>query len=594
MALRTPLLALALVASTAAMSQNPPMATAIPHEVPKVDLGEWTRSSDLQPVIERFVADRNLLRRSLAVGTSPEGRATWKTFYTQWQKELAKVPFAKLTFDGQVDYLLLRNHLSREARQHDLTEPKVKEGEKWVPFASTIWDLREKLRRMEKIDSEKLATEITTLEKTIAAETAKVDKAKPIDRGTANRAIQTATTAKEELKEWFDFYNGYDPMFTWWVAEPYKRTDAALDAFIAKLKEKLIANPKEEERVPPIGADGLQADLTAEMIVYSAAELVEIANKEYAWCEAEAKKASRAMGYGDDWHKAMEHVKGLHVPPGKQPEMIREMAVEAIEYLEKRDLLTIPDLAKQTWRMTMMSPERQRTSPFFLGGEVIMVSFPTNAMTHEEKLMSMRGNNRHFARATVQHELIPGHHLQGYMTSRYRQYRGLFNTPFWVEGWALYWEMLLWELGFPATPENKMGMLFWRMHRCARIIFSLSYHLGTMTPEQCVDLLVEKVRHERSTAEAEVRRSFNGSYPPLYQAAYMLGALQIWRMREELVDSGKMKEKAFHDALLREGPIPIEMMRAIFTKEKLSADWQPSWRFYPGIERAAKSSAKKK
>lgn len=591
MALRTPLIALALVASTAAMSQNPPMASPIPHEVPKVDLGEWTRSSDLQPVIERFVADRNLLRRSLAIGGSPQGRATWKAFYTQWQKELAKVPFAKLSFDGQVDFLLLKNHLAREARQSDLNEPKAKEAEKWVPFASTIWDLREKLRRMEKIDQERMATEITSLEKTIAAETAKVDKAKPVDRGQANRAIQTATTAKEELKEWFDFYNGYDPMFTWWVAEPYKRTDAALDAFIAKLKEKLIANPKEEERVPPIGADGLQAELAGEMIVYSAAELVEIANKEFEWCEAEAKKASRAMGFGDDWHKAMEHVKGLHVAPGEQPEMIRELAIEAIDYLEKHDLLTIPELAKQTWRMTMMSPERQRTSPFFLGGETIMVSFPTNTMSHEEKLMSMRGNNRHFARATVHHELIPGHHMQGFMTARYRNYRSPFGTPFWVEGWALYWEMLLWKMGFPETPENKMGMLFWRMHRCARIIFSLSYHLGTMTPEQCVDFLVERVRHERNTADAEVRRSFNGSYPPLYQAAYMLGALQIWRLREELVDTGKMKEKDFHDALLKEGSIPIEMMRAIFTKQKLSADWQPSWRFYPGIE---KSVAKKK
>lgn len=591
MAIRSALSALALMVALPVMSQNPPMASPIPHEVPKVDLGEWTRGSDLQPVIERFNADRSLLRRSLAINTSPEGRATWKAFYTQWQKELAKVPFAKLGFDGQVDFLLLKNHLAREARQIDLNEPLAKSGEKWVPFAGTIWDLREKLRRFEKIEPEKLATEITALEKTIAAESAKLDKAKPVDRGLANRAIQTATTAKEELKEWFDFYNGYDPMFTWWVAEPYKRTDAALDAFIAKLKEKLIANPREEERVPPIGADGLQAELAGEMIVYSAAELVEIANKEFEWCEAEAKKASRAMGFGDDWNKAMEHVKGLHVAPGEQPEMIRELAVEAIDYLEKRDLLTIPELAKQTWRMTMMSPERQRTSPFFLGGEVIMVSFPTNTMSHEEKLMSMRGNNRHFARATVHHELIPGHHMQGFMTARYRPYRNLFNTPFWVEGWALYWEMLLWKMGFPETPENKMGMLFWRMHRCARIIFSLSYHLGTMTPEQCVDFLVERVRHERATADAEVRRSFNGSYPPLYQAAYMLGALQIWRLREELVDTGKMKEKDFHDALLKEGSIPIEMMRAILTKQKLSADWQPSWRFYPGIEKGA---AKKK
>ncbi len=62
--------------------------------------------------------------------------------------------------------------------------------------------------------------------------------------------------------------------------------------------------------------------------------------------------------------------------------------------------------------------------------------------------MSMRGNNRHFSRATVHHELIPGHHLQGYMNQRHRTYRGPFRTPFWGEGWALYWEMLLWDLDF--------------------------------------------------------------------------------------------------------------------------------------------------
>jgi hypothetical protein len=77
--------------------------------------------------------------------------------------------------------------------------------------------------------------------------------------------------------------------------------------------------------------------------------------------------------------------------------------------------------------MEMMSPERQLVSPFFLGGEVILVSYPTNTMSHEAKMMSMRGNNPHFSRATVHHELIPGHHLQGFMTARYKIYRGLFR-----------------------------------------------------------------------------------------------------------------------------------------------------------------------
>ena len=74
--------------------------------------------------------------------------------------------------------------------------------------------------------------------------------------------------------------------------------------------------------------------------------------------------------------------------------------------------------------------------------------------------------------------------------------------------------MVLYEKGFPRSPEDRVGMLFWRMHRCARIIFSLGFHLGKMTPQECIDFLVDKVGHERENATAEVRRSFNGGYPP--------------------------------------------------------------------------------
>jgi len=43
---------------------------------------------------------------------------------------------------------------------------------------------------------------------------------------------------------------------------------------------------------------------------------------------------------------------------------------------------------------------------------------------------------------------------------------------------AFYWEMLLWDLGFTRPRNSAWGALVWRMHRCARIIFSLSFHLG--------------------------------------------------------------------------------------------------------------------
>ena len=388
---------------------------------------------------------------------------------------------------------------------------------------------------------------------------------------------------RSALGAWYRHYEGYDPLFTWWAQQPYGEADDALGGYLATLREQIVGWPEGAEEPivgDPIGRDGMEADLIYEMIPYTPEELIAIAEQEFAWCDARMLEASRDLGYGDDWRAALEHVKTLHVEPGRQPELIVELAQEAVDFLEARDLVTLPPLANEVWRLEMMSPERQRVAPFFLGGEVIRVSFPTDEMTHDEKRMSMRGNNIHFARATVHHELIPGHHLQGFMTDRYNSHRNLFRTPFWGEGWALYWEMRLWDMEFPSTPEDRIGMLFWRMHRAARIIFSLSFHLGEMTPGEAIAFLVERVGHEPANATAEVRRSFNGSYSPLYQAAYMLGGLQIRALQEQLVGGGQMTEREFHDTILQGGRMPIEMVRARLLGEAPPRDFRAAWRFY--------------
>jgi uncharacterized protein (DUF885 family) len=591
-------------------------------------------ASEVRPVIERYVADRGSLARSYPVESSPARTSRFKQFYADWLATLGKMNFETMSQDGKVDYLLLKNHLDHEAKQLDIEAKAFAEVAPYVPFASTITDLAEARRRMEKIEPAKIAATLNEMNKQIAATQRQWEaalRAEPgkIKRPVANRAVTTINTLRNTLRTWFGYYNGYDPMFSWWVDEPYKAVEASLNAYAAFMSER-GAGVRRVEAAPtlagggagpggvvgrggnfgtgggggargsgavmarsgdssdiigdPIGREALLADLTHEMIPYTPEELIALGWKELAWCENEMKKAARELGFGDDWHKALEHVKNKYVEPGQQPEMIRQLAYEAIEYMEKNNLVTIPALARESWRMEMMSPERQLLNPFFLGGETIQVSYPTNTMAHEAKLMSMRGNNPHFSKATVHHELIPGHHLQGYMTQRYKPYRGLFGTPFWGEGNALYWELLLWDRGFPGSPENRMGFLFWRAHRGARIVFSLSFHLEKMTPQQCVDLLVEKVGHERDNAAAEVRRSFAGSYSPLYQAGYLLGGLQFYALRKELVESGKLTDRAYHDAILRENRMPIEMLRALLTKQKLTRDFKSSWKFYGAVE----------
>jgi dipeptidyl aminopeptidase/acylaminoacyl peptidase/uncharacterized protein (DUF885 family) len=588
--------------------------------------------SEIRGVIERYGVDRGSLMRSLPPAGSPVRDARLRDFNTGWADNLEKLDFDGLSQDGKVDYLLLKNHLSHERRQLDIRAKEREEAAPLLPFAKTIYDLDESRRELKTMDWSKVAGTLTSLSKEVADARRTLEKKTGDERPkrtVSNRALASVEGLRGTLREWFTFYDGYDPLFTWWSQEPYKAVDQGLQSYAEYFRDRLGAtsagmvddsrgggrgrrggggggggggsgggpapasaqgqssgSSREQSREiigNPIGREALLSELAYEMIPYSPEELIELANKEFAWCENEMKKASREMGYGDDWKAALEHVKTLYVEPGKQPDLIRKLALEAIEYLDSNNLVTVPQLCRDSWRMDMMTPDRQLVNPFFTGGEVISVSFPTNGMSHEAKMMSMRGNNIHFARATVHHELIPGHHLQGYMTSRYKAYRGMFSTPFWGEGWALYWELLLWDRGFAKSPENKVGMLFWRMHRCARIIFSLSFHLDKMTPQECIDFLVDRVGHERDNATAEVRRSFTTFYGPLYQAAYLLGGLQLRSLHRELVETGTMTDRAFHDAVLKENQIPIEMVRALVGQRKLTRDYTPSWKFYGAI-----------
>src|ERR1051325_1765639 len=562
--------------------------------------------SEMRAAIERYTADRGSLTRSYPVAISPARRARFKKFYEEWLASLKSVDFDSMSQDGKIDYLLFKNHLEYELRQLDIQAQQLAEIQTLLPFATTIIDLEQARWRVEPIKPGEIAGTLTELKKQVDERRRVVEGGLQVKKTVANRAVLTMTGLRTNLRNWDTFYNGYEPLSTWWEAERYKSLDQSLTSYETAIKEKLlgIRVDKTQTAVPqgtgpqrpsasnakpgdtsdiigdPIGRDALLVELRSEMIPYTPEELIAIAEKEMAWCENEMKKASRDLGYGDDWHKALEYVKNLYVDPGKQPEMIRDLALEAIKFVEDHDLVTVPELAKESWRMEMMTPERQLVSPFFLGGEVIQVSFPTNTMAHEQKMMSMRGNNIHFARATVFHELIPGHHLQGFMAARNKPYRAIFGTPFWTEGNSLYWELLLWDLGFAKTPEQKIGMLFWRMHRCARIIFSLNFHLEKMTPQECIELLVNRVGHERDNATAEVRRSFDGSYGPLYQIAYLIGGLQQYAMHKDLVDSGKMTNRAYNDALLKENRIPIEMLRAAITNQKLTRDFVTNWRFY--------------
>lgn len=693
-------------------------------------------ASEMRLVVTRYHADRAALNQNFAgpggfnmrgarrggpaqPGQSPAAQtagpvpisaarlARLKRFDLDWKAALGRVPAARLSAAATADLAALNASIDANLTRLEADNADMARMAPLLPFAPKLVQIVEARIRVEDVKSEDAARALTEVTGALAATMAA--EPKKIDAAIANRAAEATDTLRAAVTEWYSFYNGYDPLFTWWMGMPYKQVDQALADYATFLKDKvastsvvtpvtsvnaiqpapaprfssvpdlneIIALPQDEMRDivnrfnaegnrggrggrgaapspaaggsaatptrdnrawlaalksldfnalsrnaqvdylyikwraetdlahdtetippgPPFRADasgitgkprgrvGLISDLRDNMIPYTPEQLIALANAEYAWCEAEMKKASRELGYGDDWKKAVEHTKQTYVAPGEQPQMIMGLLHEAIDYLRANDLVTVPGVAAESLHMTMLSPQDQLTSPFFLGGDHILVSYPTDTMDFEARMQSMRGNNPGFSHATAFHEMIPGHNLVGYMNQRYRDYRPSLTSggPFYGEGYPLYWELTMYELGFDKTPEQRIGALFWRMHRCARIIFSLNFHMGNWTPLECVDFLVDKVGHERDNAAAEVRRSFESAQyqnQPLYQAAYLLGGLQLRGLRKELVDGKLMTNKAFHDEILRQGNMPMALVRLALTKQKLTPDMDINWKFY--------------
>lgn len=539
--------------------------------------------NEMPNIMQSYYADVIALNRVFIVDGSPEKRERLKKLAEDYISKLKQISFKALPQGCKADYVLFKRDLDENVFQANAEAKEYATVQQWFPFADSVYAFEKTRRRGGAINGKKVAADFFAISKQLQQLKTKLATEKNITVSNSRRASVIIGGLQTAAKNVFTFYNGYDPLFSWWVPDTYKNLDSVLNEYAIVFKagaEKNAPNKDSSGIVGyPIGREEIIRQLSYEMIPYTPEELIQVANKEFAWCDKEMLKASAEMGFGTDWKAALEKVKQSFVPAGEQAQAMVKLYNESIAFLKARDLITIPALAEETWRIAMMSPKQQLLNPFFYGGEEFAISYPTNTMDYDARMMSMRGNNPHFSRATVHHELIAGHYLQQFMNEHVNTYRH-YETAFWTEGWALYWEMALWNEGFPQSPEDRIGMLFWRMHRCARIIFSLNYHMGKWSPQQCIDFLVDRVAHERANAAGEVRRSFVGGYNPLYQVGYMMGGLQFMALKNEMTADNKMSGKQFHDAVMQQNSMPVEMLRNILINQPITEGYKTNWRFY--------------
>ncbi len=498
----------------------------------------------------------------------------------KWKQQIEKLDFDGLDQHNKISYLLLVNEIEKAKHESSRSRKHLTELLPYAPFTAVVNALEEARWKAGPLDCETAATKVAAIGASVKEVREKLAKEpkKPLPPQ-ALKAAQLVQESQGVLHRWYGFYENSRPEFSWWVKKPFEEANKQLDDYVKLLREE-FAGIKGKEDDPlvgePLGPEALAENIRTQWLPYTADELIDIAQRDLAFCEQQRLAAAKEMKFGDDWRAAVAKVKTDHAPAGQQDELVARIAHEVIAFVKKRDLIEVPPLAEESWRLSMIPAEGLKVTPYaYYGGNRVSVAFASGEMKQDDKEMTMRDNNRHFMRVVIPHELIPGHHLQGFFADRY-VHRNTF-TSFYIEGWALYWELRLWGLGWAKTPEDRIGMLFWRMERDARVIVSLKYHQGKMKPDEMVKFLMERVGNEKFGATSEVRRFISAE--PLYQVGYMIGGKQQLALHDEAVAPGKWTERQYHEAALKIGSEPIELLRAELLNLPIKRDAKPGWKF---------------
>ncbi len=164
--------------------------------------------------------------------------------------------------------------------------------------------------------------------------------------------------------------------------------------------------------------------------------------------------------------------------------------------------------------------------------------------------------------ALTVHEAVPGHHhqisLQQELDLPEFRKNAAFFTGF-VEGWGLYSERLGIEMGLYDTPEKDMGRLSYEMWRACRLVVDTGIHSKGWTRDQAIAFMLENTALTRTNIEAEVDRYITW---PGQALAYKLGELKIreLRARAETALGPKFDLRGFHDAVLKNGAVPLDVL----------------------------------
>jgi len=170
--------------------------------------------------------------------------------------------------------------------------------------------------------------------------------------------------------------------------------------------------------------------------------------------------------------------------------------------------------------------------------------------------------------ALTAHEAVPGHHFQGALQQEidlpdFRKHAAWFTA--YGEGWGLYSEYLGEEMGLYDTPEKMMGRLSYEMWRACRLVVDTGMHSKGWTKAQAIKFMTENSALSAANIEEEVNRYISW---PGQALGYKIGEIKIreLRVKAEAALGPKFDLRRFHDAVLGQGAVPLDVLESAITR----------------------------
>jgi hypothetical protein len=241
----------------------------------------YKQTSEMADIMIQYEADKGSIIRFYSVSSrqgerdngynTPERRERLLSLIDDYQKQMQKLDFASMDINGKVDYILFKRNLEDQAYQLKEEKSKYEIIAKYLPFSDRIYTLEKPRRRGIAVVGQEVAKELNSINNEI---TKSIAGLKSLDSIELTLADYTATAIKglqSSLKNYYSFYNGYDPLFTWWVPKTYSVTDSLLNIYATAItkKGKLVSYQKDDGSGiigKPIGREELIRQLKLEFI----------------------------------------------------------------------------------------------------------------------------------------------------------------------------------------------------------------------------------------------------------------------------------------------------------------------------------------